>query len=117
MINQLCAAFYWNGNDTATKGARVKWYDVCHPKNDGGLGLKDILSWNVACILHNIWLLITKAGSLWVAWIEAYILKGRSFWQVSLTQNCSWFWVEKSSTRVYRTTKWDGILEIFRSKL
>ena len=91
-INQLCAAFYWNGNDTAAKGARVRWNDVCRPKNEGGLGLKDIISWNVACILHNIWLLITKAGSLWVAWIEAYILKGRSFWQVSLTQNCSWSW-------------------------
>ena len=39
-INQLCAAFYWNGNDTAAKGARVRWNDVCRPKNEGGTWIK-----------------------------------------------------------------------------
>ena len=46
------------------KGARVKWFDICHPKMESGLGLKDILSWNVACIIRNLWMLITKVGSL-----------------------------------------------------
>ena len=51
-----------------------------------------MLSWNRACVIQNIWSLITQAGSLWIAWINAYVLKGRSFWQVSPMQNSSWNW-------------------------
>ena len=40
----------------------------------------------------NIWAIITKAGSLWIAWIEAYVLKGRSIWDVSATHTSSWNW-------------------------
>ena len=46
--------FFWNGNDKSSKGARVSWYDICHPKVKGGLGLKDTLSWNRACVMQNI---------------------------------------------------------------
>ena len=46
----------------------------------------------MTCIIRNLWLLITKAGSLWVAWIDSYVLNGRTLWQVSPTQNCSWSW-------------------------
>ena len=88
-INQLCSAFFWKGIEHTTKSAQVKWQVICHPKYEGGLGLMDIFSWN-ACIIQNIWSIITKSGSLWIAWIEAYMLKGRSLWQVPATQNCSW---------------------------
>ena len=51
-----------------------------------------MFSWNQACILQNIWAIISKSGSLWIAWLQAYVLKGRSFWQQSATQNSSWCW-------------------------
>ena len=47
----------------------MSWKAICQPKDEGGLGLKDILTWNHACVLQNIWAIITKAGSLWIAWI------------------------------------------------
>ena len=47
----------------------MSWKAICQPKDEGGLGLKDILTWNQACVLQNIWTIITKAGSLWIAWI------------------------------------------------
>ena len=43
-------------------------------------------------MLQNIWAIITKAGSLWIAWIENYELKGRSVWSVSAAQTSSWNW-------------------------
>jgi hypothetical protein len=42
--------------------------------------------------LQHIWALFTKAGSIWVAWIEEHRLKGKSFWQVSIPIDCSWYW-------------------------
>jgi hypothetical protein len=43
-------------------------------------------------MLHHIWNLFVKAGSLWVAWVQVYLLKGKSFWQVKIPQVCSWSW-------------------------
>ena len=60
-VNQMCAGFLWKGKEFTAKGARVKWNDVCHPRSEGGLGLKDMASWNKACIMQNIWAIICKA--------------------------------------------------------
>jgi hypothetical protein len=43
-------------------------------------------------MLRHVWNLFVKSGSLWVAWIEAYVLKGRSFWVAKVPQSCSWTW-------------------------
>ena len=42
--------------------------------------------------MQHIWNLLTQAGSLWIAWIQEYVLKGRSFWQVPILQSTSWHW-------------------------
>ena len=44
VINQKCSRFFWKGNDTPLRGARVSWMDICYPKAEGGLGLKDMAS-------------------------------------------------------------------------
>ena len=44
-INQICARFFWFGKDKQAKGARVGWRYICHPKAEGGLGLKESISW------------------------------------------------------------------------
>ena len=40
-INKLCAGFFWTGKEGSSRGARVNWKDICYPKNERGLGLKD----------------------------------------------------------------------------
>ena len=91
-INQKCSRFFWKGTNILSKGARVSWSAMCYPKAESGLGIKDIFSWNNACIIQNIWSILTQAGSLWIAWIEAYVLKGRSIWNISVSSACSWNW-------------------------
>ena len=70
----------------------MSWKTICLPKVEGGLGVKDMLNWNRACIIQNTWSLITQSGSLWIAWVNEYVLKGQSFWQVSTMQSSSWSW-------------------------
>ena len=79
-LNQLCCNFFWEGNRNAGRRAKVRWQDVCLPKAEGGLGLKDILSWNRACMIQHIWQIFAQAGTIWIAWIYAYILKERNIW-------------------------------------
>jgi hypothetical protein len=54
------------------------------PKKEGGLGIKKLEEWNRAAMMRHIWSLFVKAGSLWVAWVKENLLKGKSFWQVSI---------------------------------
>lgn len=89
-VNRACSSFFWHSNDSSSKGARIGWNSDCKPKSEGGLGLQDLETWNVARVLRNLWDIIICAGCLWVAWIGAYVLKGDSIWQVETKQNCSW---------------------------
>ncbi|GKV09489.1 hypothetical protein SLEP1_g20977 [Rubroshorea leprosula] len=74
------------------RGAKVNWLSLCHPKQEGGLGLRSLTHWNVACIMRFIWMLFTKARSIWVAWVHEYLLKGCSFWSIRVPSDASWGW-------------------------
>ncbi|TYK19523.1 reverse transcriptase [Cucumis melo var. makuwa] len=57
---------------------------------EGGLGIRDGTAWKFASTLKILWLMLTNSGSLWVAWVEAYVLKGRSLWDVDSRVGRSW---------------------------
>ncbi|GKV30772.1 hypothetical protein SLEP1_g39552 [Rubroshorea leprosula] len=46
------------------KGAKVKWQSICTAKQEGGLGLKGLDLWNIACIMRKILELRQKARQL-----------------------------------------------------
>jgi hypothetical protein len=79
-------SFLWNGKDEKAR-AKVAWEKVCVPK-EGGLGLKRLAIWNQVSMLNHVWNLFSRAGSLWVTWIQHNRLKGRSFWEVPIPQHC-----------------------------
>ncbi|KAE8729921.1 Peptidyl-prolyl cis-trans isomerase FKBP15-3 [Hibiscus syriacus] len=78
-IEQLCSRFFWKGTDKAATRARVSWQKICLAKSEGGLGLKDIKTWNKACMIQLIRTILEGEGSLWVAWIKSYVIKGEDF--------------------------------------
>ncbi|KAK3218473.1 hypothetical protein Dsin_012443 [Dipteronia sinensis] len=45
-IEQKLCSFLWKGVDGNCQEAKVAWSDICLPKNEGGLGIKDLISWN-----------------------------------------------------------------------
>lgn len=91
-IEQLFRNFLWSGNENKSSGAKVSWFCICFPKSEGGLGLRKINEWNIAANLKHIWDLFCNAGSVWVAWSKAYLLRGNSFWNVNTPYSCMWAW-------------------------
>ncbi|KAK6150433.1 hypothetical protein DH2020_015365 [Rehmannia glutinosa] len=74
-VIKLCRNFLWG-----SKKACVAWKTCCLPKHEGGLGLRDIKSWNhalLAKILRNIH---ANKQTLWYCWIHHYYLRNRSIW-------------------------------------
>ncbi|CAN1774982.1 hypothetical protein LINPERHAP1_LOCUS13163, partial [Linum perenne] len=55
--------------------AKVAWNLVVVPIEEGGVGIRDMRSWNVANVLRHVWQLLLRARSLWVTWVYYYRIK------------------------------------------
>ncbi|VFQ98950.1 unnamed protein product [Cuscuta campestris] len=75
-ITSHCRDFLWG-----SKFAKVAWSDICKPKTEGGLGLKDAGKWNDALLCKLLWDLAAKKDSLWVRWVHSVYIKDTDFWQ------------------------------------
>ncbi|KAL1203942.1 putative ribonuclease H protein [Cardamine amara subsp. amara] len=72
--------------------AKVAWQDICLPKAEGGLGLRDFVTWKKAMNLRLLWLLLVGSNSLWVAWNTEHRLKRTNVWATVVQSNSSWIW-------------------------
>ncbi|XP_010530574.2 PREDICTED: uncharacterized protein LOC104807150 isoform X3 [Tarenaya hassleriana] len=89
-IDSLCAAFLWQHSTNSTPSHRIAWDAICKPRTEGGLGLRRLDEFNKVFRLKLVWLLFSKAGSLWVAWVKSNIFKDKSYWGLKAHQNVSW---------------------------
>ncbi|KAL0415934.1 UNVERIFIED_CONTAM: hypothetical protein Slati_3425300 [Sesamum latifolium] len=74
-IHRLCRNFLWN-----SRRAPVAWEEICHPKEEGGLGIHYIQTWNMALLARVLWNIHRKADTLWVQWVNGVYLRGGSVW-------------------------------------
>lgn len=92
-IDSLCAVFLWSGPVLNTKKAKVSWKDCCKPKDEGGLGLRPIKEANDVSCLKLVWRIVSSKSSLWVRWINRYLIRKNSFWSVRESISLgSWMW-------------------------
>ncbi|GJV29218.1 hypothetical protein Tco_1385666 [Tanacetum coccineum] len=91
-IEQLMRGFLWCQGGVSKGKAKVSWEVVCLPKDEGGLGVRRLDHFNKALMISHIWKLLSLKESLWVRWIHAYKLKGRSFWDIPYRGTMSWGW-------------------------
>lgn len=92
IINSMHGAYLWKGTLEGHYTARVAWDTIIHVKEEGGLGVRDLVSWNKATSIRFIWLLFFSSGSIWVAWFAEENLSGNrfNFWTIKESNNHSW---------------------------
>ncbi|RAL47356.1 hypothetical protein DM860_013321 [Cuscuta australis] len=81
-IQSICRNFLWGSKAEYSKVPAVGWDDVCRPKKEGGLGIKNLALWNYACNHSLLWDIANKKDVLWVKWIHNKYLKGSSIWDI-----------------------------------
>lgn len=74
-INKLGREYLWAGGH-----AKVAWKDVCMPKAEGGLGLRNNKVWNDAIMLKLLWDIHANKDSLWIKWVHGFYLRRRNVW-------------------------------------
>ncbi|GJZ82299.1 RNA-directed DNA polymerase, eukaryota, reverse transcriptase zinc-binding domain protein [Tanacetum coccineum] len=83
--------FSVQGKLTSVK-VKIAWSEVCKPKDDGGLDIKDLSLCNKAMLVKHLWNLVCKKDTMWVKWIHAVNIKGTSIWNVQGCSTDSWGW-------------------------
>ncbi|CAN1153332.1 LINE-1 retrotransposable element ORF2 protein [Linum perenne] len=88
-IEDICNKFLWGKLESGR--SKVAWEFVALPKKEGGVGIRDFRSWNLANVIRHIWKILMNEGSLWIAWLKCYRIKQKSFWTVTSDAG-SWHW-------------------------
>ena len=91
-IESMCSAFLWSGSPNLTHKAKVAWDDLCCPIAEGGLGLRKLHDSSRVFALGLIWRIFSNEDSLWVSWIQHYLLRQNSFWDIKENGRGSWMW-------------------------
>ena len=84
--------FLWCQGELKKGKAKVSWNNICKPKDQGGLGLKNLQYWNEVLVIKQLWNIAAKKDNLCVKWVNVQKLKGRSIWEVACEKNCSSGW-------------------------
>ncbi|PNX59052.1 ribonuclease H, partial [Trifolium pratense] len=57
--------FLWGGSSKRAKICWVKWDDICRPKNEVGLGIRDLRFVNISLLAKWRWKLLTYEPDVW----------------------------------------------------
>ncbi|MCH82386.1 LINE-1 reverse transcriptase like, partial [Trifolium medium] len=57
--------FLWGGSSQRAKICWVKWDDICRPKNEAGLGIRDLRLVNISLLAKWRWKLLTYEPDVW----------------------------------------------------
>ena len=53
-----------------TYANKVAWEDICNPKNEGGLGIRNVVDWNQASMRRHLWNIYSRHESNGVIFIS-----------------------------------------------
>jgi len=70
-VTRLCRNFLWH-----KRHHPVSWKSMCLPKSEGGLGFRDLKTWNDSLLAKSFWNIHKKKDTLWVRWVHHIYLKG-----------------------------------------
>lgn len=78
-IEKILKTFLWDQNGKVKGKAKVSWKEVCRPKDQGDLVLKNLAKWNDVLLIKHIWDILNNKDTIWVKWIKCERLTKRSF--------------------------------------
>ncbi|GMH30433.1 hypothetical protein Nepgr_032276 [Nepenthes gracilis] len=92
-IDCIKRRFLWNGSSEGKTNAKVAWADICYPKSEGGLGLKNLQAQNKALICKLLWRILSKdPDSAWSSWVHKTRIKDRCIWTLKVPDSAPWSW-------------------------
>jgi hypothetical protein len=75
-ISSMIGRYWWSNMDKENKIHWVSWENMTKPKKDGGLGFRDLHSFNLAMLARQTWRILKNPTSLCAEILSSQILPG-----------------------------------------
>ncbi|MCH79506.1 LINE-1 reverse transcriptase like [Trifolium medium] len=109
-IIRIQREFLWGGVKGGKKISWVKWKDVCKPKSQGGLGVRDVGKVNLSLLIKWRWRLLQKEDALWkdilVAKYGTGVRHNVHWMDVSIPNRASGWWKNLCKIDIYEERSW-----------
>ncbi|XP_074266519.1 uncharacterized protein LOC141589794 [Silene latifolia] len=96
-IEAICRRYLWHGADQKESPALGSWANICQPRKQGGLGLKDFHVWNLATVGNWAWRKICQVKQLLKPYLsnlssgEHYTITAGYQWLKPAVGQVSWY--------------------------
>ena len=84
--------FWWGQKQDERKLAWMSWKNMCLPKEKGGMGFRDLQSFNLALLAKQGWRLQTNTSSLFYKVYKAKYFPGCEFVEANMGNQPSYAW-------------------------
>lgn len=91
-VTQTMRRFWWSSDPTKNKMAWVAWDKITNSKNDGGLGIRNLMDFNIALLAKQGWRLLKYPNSLVAKVFKAKYYNKSSFLEAVQPRQCSYVW-------------------------
>ena len=107
-INSLLAKYWWGQTKEERKIHWINWKKLCTQKKEGGMGFRDLHSFNLAMLSKQAWRLIHDTNSLFYKVYKAQYFPNSSFMMENIRSNPSFVWRSLLAARdiIFRGSKW-----------
>lgn len=91
-LSSMLTAFWWGAEPHLRKIHWVAWERMCLPKEQGGLGFRDLEAFNQAMLAKQAWKIITQPESLFASYLRSRYFPGGDFLSAALGTRPSYAW-------------------------
>ena len=107
-INSLLAKYWWGQTKEERKIHKINWKKLCTQKKEGGMGFRDLYSFNLAMLSKQAWRLIHDTNSLFYKVYKARYFPNSSVMMAVVGSNPSFVWRSLLASRdiIFRGSKW-----------
>ena len=104
----MMSNFWWGQKNSERKVAWVSWEKLCTPKEDVGMGFKDLKAFNLALLAKQWWRMLQSPNSLVHKVFKAKYVQNGSFNEAELGRRPSYMWRSMLAARkvVDKGSKW-----------
>ena len=91
-ITDLIAQFWWGDDEDHKRMHWMAWGKLCIPKSEGGMGFRDIYSFNLAMLAKQCWRIVTEPESLVARVLKAKYFPNGSILEATPKNGSSFTW-------------------------